>query len=538
MNRLQFIFLLLLVSFIADGQDRYFVFFKDKSNSPFSVADPSKFLSAKSIARRARLNIPITSEDIPVNPNYVAQVKQTGSKTFYTSKWWNGVLIQTDNATISIINNLSFVAKTEFVALGSKLIGGRIAKTDDVSQAAILEASEFQLAQLGIDYMHVDGYRGEGVDIAQFDSGWRGGINMVNSSNPFLPLFSDGRIKDVFNFVTNTTNIFNDDTHGTLVLSTMGASMPGKFTGGAFKANFYLYETEDKLTEYRVEEYNWTFAAERADSIGIDVINSSLGYNTFDDPSMDYKKADMNGRTTVISRAAKKAIDKGIVVVASAGNSGGTVWQTILAPADVDGILAVGAVTVDGAKSFFSSTGPSADGRIKPDVVALGSSTAVIAPDGSLGSSTGTSLAGPLIACLAAGLIQEFPNAKPSEIYKAIINSGSIYTNPTNQLGYGIPNYAKAKSYLKYGQLKDDISVFPNPVINSKLNILIKEPLGQAVSLSIYDLYAKRLLQTITSVDWNTNPIQIDLSSIPNGVYILEISEGGKNVISKIIKAD
>ncbi len=538
MNRLQFIFLLLLVSFIADGQDRYFVFFKDKTNSPFSITDPSKFLSAKSMARRARLNIPITSEDIPVNPNYVAQVKQTGAKTFYTSKWWNGVLVQTDNATITLINSLSFVAKTEFVALGSKLLGGRISKAGEVTQTSTTEASAFQLAQLGIDYMHTDGYKGEGVDIAQFDSGWRGGINTVTSANPFLPLFSEGRIKDVFNFVTNTTNIYNDDTHGTLVLSTMGASMPGKFTGGAFKANFYLYETEDKLTEYRVEEYNWTFAAERADSIGIDVINSSLGYNTFDDPAMDYQKADMNGRTTVISRAAKKAIDKGIVVVASAGNEGGKFWQTILAPADVDGILAVGAVTVDGTKSFFSSTGPSADGRIKPDVVALGSSTAVIAPDGSLGSSTGTSLAGPLITCLAAGLIQQFPTAKPIEIYKAIINSGSIYTNPTNQLGYGIPNYAKAKSYLKYGQLKDDISIFPNPVTNSKLNILIKEPLGQAVSISIYDLYAKRLLQTNTTINWNTNPIQIDLSSVPNGIYILEISEGGKNVISKIIKAD
>ena len=538
MNRFQILFLLLLVSFFADGQDRYFVFFKDKNNSLFSVTDPSKFLSVKSIARRARLNIPITTEDIPVNPNYVAQIKQTGAKTFYTSKWWNGVLVQTDNATISIINNLSFVAKTEFVALGSKLAGGRVSNTGDVSQTSTSEASEFQLAQLGIDYMHADGYKGEGIDIAQFDSGWKGGINAINATNPFLPLFSEGRIKDVFNFVTNTTSIYTDDMHGTVVLSAMGASMPGKFTGGAFKANFYLYETEDKLTEYRVEEYNWTFAAERADSIGVDVINSSLGYNQFDDPTMDYQKADMNGRTTVISRAAKKAIDKGIVVVASAGNSGGTAWQTILAPADVDGILAVGAVMVDGTKSFFSSTGPSADGRIKPDVVALGSSTAVIAPDGSLGSSTGTSLAAPLITCLAAGLIQEFPTAKPTEIYKAIINSGSIFANPTNQLGYGIPNYAKAKSYLKYGFLKDDISIFPNPVINSKLNILIKEPLGQVVSISIYDLYAKRLLQTSTTVDWNTNPIQMDLSSIPNGIYILEISEGRKNAISKIIKTD
>lgn len=538
MNRLQFIFLLLLVSFLANGQDRYFVFFKDKSNSPFSITNPSKFLSVKSIARRARLNISISLEDIPVNPNYVAQVKQTGAKTFYTSKWWNGVLVQTDNVTIALINSLSFVAKTEFVALGSKLLGGRISKGGDVTQTSTPEASEFQLAQLGINYMHADGYKGEGVDIAQFDSGWAGGINTINSANPFLPLFSDGRIKDVFNFVRNTTNIYNDDTHGTLVLSTMGASMPGKFTGGAFKANFYLYETEDKLTEYRVEEYNWTFAAERADSIGVDVINSSLGYNQFDDPTMDYQKTDMNGRTTVISRAAKKVIEKGIVVVASAGNEGGKSWQTILAPADVDGIIAVGAVTVDGTKSFFSSTGPSADGRIKPDVVSLGSSTAVIAPTGSVGSSSGTSLAAPLITCLAAGLIQEFPTAKPTEIYKAIINSGSIYTNPTNQLGYGIPNYAKAKSYLRYGQLKDDISIFPNPVTNSKLNILIKEPLGQTVSISVYDLYAKRLLQTSTTVDWNTNPIQIDLSSIPNGIYILEISEGGKNVISKIIKAD
>jgi serine protease AprX len=529
--------LLIGISLPASSQiNRYFVFFKDKNNSSYSISDPTKFLTQKSLDRRKKQNIIITEEDLPVNASYVAQIKALSVKTYFTSKWWNGVLVQTDNSMVASINALPFVLKTELVAPGIKLLGGRQSRISKGTQAAATsEATQFQLQQLVLDKMQEEGYHGEGVDVAQFDSGWQG----VNVASPFQHLFTEGRVKGVFNFVNNTTNIYTDDNHGTEVLSVMGAYSPGVFTGGIYKANFYLFETEEKATEYRIEEYNWAFAAERADSLGVDVINSSLGYNTFDDSSMDYKVSDLNGKTTVISITARKAVEKGMIVVCSAGNSGSDLsWRYITAPADVDGVLATGSINSAGERSSFSSFGPTADGRLKPDVVALGSGTSVVKPSGAVGSASGTSLASPLVACLAAGLVQAFPKASNQDIYKAIINSSNRLDKPDNTFGYGVPNFIIAKSYLKYGVLKDAISVFPNPVSNENLNILFKEPIGQSISVSIYDLTGKKLSDNTRSVSWDNNPIQYDLSMLPNGIYLLELKSAQSNLMVKVIKAN
>jgi serine protease AprX len=528
--RLQYLLLALCISAYAHAQDRYFVSFTDKANTTFSLSNPAAFLSAKSIARRTRLGIALTEEDLPVNATYVAQVKATGAKTFFTSKWWNGVLVQTDASTTTTIAALPFVKKVERVANGAKLLNGRIAKNEE-TEVTTAQSTDFQLAQLGIDQMQRENYLGQTIDIAQFDSGWKG----VDLTAPFAHLYTSGRLKEVKNFVRNSLDVYTDDTHGTSVLSIMAAYMPGSYTGGSYQANFYLYETEDKLEEYRVEEYNWAFAAERADSIGVDVINSSLGYNQFDDPSMDYSKANLDGKTSVISITAKKAISKGMVVVTSAGNEGAKMWQTITMPADVDGILAVGAITSDGFKSSFSSIGPTSDGRIKPEVVALGSGTATINGSGAQTTTNGTSFASPLVASLVAGLIQAFPDGSPQQIYQAILYSASQSNNPDNQLGYGIPNFNRAKSYLTYGKLEKDITVYPNPV-KTKLQVVIKEPLGQTVTLSVYDYFGRNLITYVGSIDWSANPIQVDVSSLPTGLYILEVTSGGVSEVMKIIK--
>jgi serine protease AprX len=509
------------------------IFFTDKSNSTFSISNPSQFLSQKSISRRNRLSITITNEDLPVNASYVQQVKSTGAKTYHTTKWWNGVLVEANTASLSLIGNLAFVKKIELVAPGTKLLGGRVRTVNEKTESS-LEATDFQLTQLGLDKMQTENYLGTGVDIAQFDSGWKG----VNTVAPFANLFTDARLKDQWNYVRNSSDVFTDDSHGTEVLSTMAATIPSVFSGGIPNANFYLYQTEDRFEEYRVEEYNWLFAAERADSIGIDVINSSLGYNQFDDPSMDYTKANLDGNTAVVSKAARKAMDKGIVVVTSAGNEGNKSWNIITAPADVEGILSVGAVSTEGLRSSFSSVGPTADGRTKPDVVALGSATSTISEFGNLKSNSGTSLSSPLVACLAAGLIQAFPNATPSEIYKAIIASGDRYLKPDNSYGYGIPSFTKAKSYLSYGYLEDEISIFPNPVTNSTVTILIKEPVGQLISATVYDYFGNKLLNNKSISDWKENPIKLDLSSIPNGLYVLEVASGKRIVTKKICKVN
>ncbi len=532
MMKLKTLLFFLMLAASAEAQDRFFIFFKDKANSSYSTSNPAAFLSAKSIARRNRLGIAITEEDLPVNASYVAQIKATGAKTFFTSKWWNGVLVQTDATTATAIQALPFVAKLERVAWGSKLVNGRRAKFEQ-TESTEEQTTDFQLNQLGINQMHSENFLGQNVDIAQFDSGWKG----INLTTPFAHLFSSGRIKETKNYVRNTADVFTDDTHGTTVLSIMAGLIPGSFTGGAYQANFYLYQTEDKFEEYRVEEYNWTFAAERADSIGVDVINSSLGYNQFDEPAMDYTKANLDGQTSVISRAAKKAINKGIVVVTAAGNEGGRTWQSITMPADVDGIIAVGAITASGLKSSFSSTGPTADGRIKPDVVAFGSATAVINSSGQPTTSNGTSVSSPLIASLVAGLIQEFPQATPQQIYKAIIYSASQYRKPDNQLGYGIPFYNIAKSYLLYGDLVESISIFPNPA-KSSLKVLLKDPAGQPISISLSDYFGRNLLNATTTIDWTTNPIQLDISTLPNGMYILEVKSGDVSKVMKVVKSD
>lgn len=528
MKRLIFL-VILCISAYTQAQDRYFVFFKDKANSSFSINQPSAFLSAKSIARRTALKIPITEEDLPVNSTYVAQVKATGAQTFFTSKWWNGVLVQTDAAKITAIEALPFVKKVDRVADGIKLNNGRKAKYEE-AESTTAQTTDFQLSQLGMDRMQSENFLGQNVDIAQFDSGWKG----VNLTSPFAHLYTSGRVKDVKNFVRNSSDVYTDDTHGTSVLSVMAGLIPNSYTGGSYQANYYLYETEDKLEEYRIEEYNWAFAAERADSIGVDVINSSLGYNQFDDPTMDYSKANLDGKTSVISITAKKVISKGIVVVSASGNEGGKAWQSITMPADVDGIIAVGAITTNGFKSSFSSTGPTADGRIKPEVVALGSATATINSSGAQSTTNGTSVASPLVTSLVAGLIQEFPTASPQQIYQAIIYSASQYSNPDNQLGYGIPNYARAKSYLAYGELTKDISIFPNPV-QSELRILLKEP-GQSMQVSVSDYFGRMLIQQTVTTGWSTNPIRVDVSSLPCGMYILEVSSGSVNEVMKVIK--
>lgn len=530
------IFVLVGWTTFAEAQvNRYFVFFKDKANSIYSTSNPAAFLSAKSIARRQKQGVTPTEEDLPVNATYVQQVKATGAKTYFTSKWWNGVLVQTDAATLSVINALPFVTKTELVAPGQRLLGGRVARKDGIMERTVVQATEsteLQLAQISLDKMQALGYRGESVDIAQFDSGWIG----VNTANPFQPLFANGQVKAMFNFVTNTSNIFTADDHGTEVLSVMAAVAPKTFTGGVYKANFFLYLTEDVSSEYRVEEYNWTFAAEKADSAGVDVINSSLGYNTFDLASMDYQYSQLNGAGAVISVAAKKAVEKGIIVVTSAGNEGARSWRYITAPADVDGLLAVGAITSVGSRSSFSSFGPTSDNRIKPDVVALGSGVFVITSVGSVGGASGTSLASPLIASLAAGLVQAHPKAKPSDIVTAILQSADQYSRPDNVKGYGIPSFQLADQILKIAEQEKLVEIYPTWVIDDYVLVTFREPMDN-VSIRMFDVQGKTFGVTAGSVDQQNLVVRLDASILNSGLYLVRVETPKGSYLVRLVKA-
>lgn len=520
------LFLLVACSSSWAQMQQYMVFFTDKAGTPHTIDQPATFLSDRSVQRRVRMGFTPKVDDLPVTPSYVTQVRATGAKAFFTTRWMNGVLIEATPAQVAGIEALPFVASTEFVSPNQQLLGGR--KMRPTSTGITTNATDDQLSMLSLDTMHMDGYRGEGVMIAVVDSGYPG----VDIHTPFQALRDDGRILMEQDFITNSTNIYQFDEHGTQILSIMAAESP-TFQGSAPKASYLLFVTEDVAGEYRIEEYNWLFAAEQADSAGADIIQSSVGYSTFDDPAMDYTTAMLDGETAVVSKAASHARDRGIVVVASAGNEGATPWQLIAPPADAEGILAVGAVTITGVKATFSSIGPTADGRTKPDVVALGAGVRVIGSDGQETNVSGTSAAAPLVTGLMAGLIQANPSVHMSTLLNAVRLSATLGAEPTNQLGYGIPNYRAVRNYLKLNG-GTPMAMFPNPVENTLW--LYPGFVGESMNLAIYDAQGKMMLNGPFTFTWSDTPFPIDVTGLGSGVYIMRINVGTYTFTIRFVK--
>lgn len=512
MNRVLALLLALFALPAMAQTHRYMVFFSDKVGTPHAIASPSTFLSVRAVERRAKAQATVNDADLPVVPSYVTQVRATGAKAFFTSRWMNGVLVEATGAQLTAIQALPFVASTEYVAPNQQLQGGRRGSKWISSTTAA--ATDVQLSMLSLDSMHVDGYEGAGVMVAVLDAGFPG----VTSASGFQKLRDENRILLTEDFIQNSSNIYQYDQHGTNVLSIMAAEGPG-FKGGAAKASYLLFVTEDATDEYRIEEYNWLFAAERADSAGADIIQSSVGYTTFDDTSMDYAPADLNGSTAVISRAAGWARDRGIIVVASAGNLGATPWQFISPPADVDGILSVGAITSSGTRAGFSSVGPSSTGSVKPDVVALGTGVSVIGSDGNLATVSGTSAAAPLVSSLVAGLLEAYPTMNPLVLASDIRATASHAQTPNNETGYGIPAYLAVKNYIERRYFA---TVFPNPVANT-LWISIG-PSVNPVNLSIFDSQGKEVFKAAApSISWSNRTGSLDVSELAAGLYIVHI---------------
>jgi len=533
-NKLLLVVLLTILAGPAIAQNRYVVFFKDKDASPYSVSSPSAFLSQRAINRRIQQGISVTEMDIPVNDSYVTLVENTGAEVYFQTRWLNGVLIQCDPSLVNTIRDLSCVDHVEFVAPGTKLQSGRKRSSARRKGTAAGEVTDGQLDMIGLDDMHLEGIKGEGVLIAIFDSGFQG----VNLSDPFAQVRNDGLIdlEVSHDFVYNTENVFQYDEHGTAVFSVIAAYQPGTFVGGAYEAQYQLYVTEDVNSEYRVEEYNWLFAAERADSAGVDIISSSLGYYSFDDGAMDYPKSALDGKTTVVTRAAQWAFERGIVVVCSAGNEGTNAWQTITAPADAAGVLAIGAVNDGLQRINLSSKGPSADGRIKPDVMALGQNTSVILPNGNVGAATGTSLAAPLITSLVAGLRQKYPMLHATVIIEAIRNSASQARHPDSLMGYGVPDFNSVSSYLE--QLdKNVFSVYPNPVVADSLIIRPFDPQGvSSCQVELINLQGQVLRESSVSFSASGSHYRVDMSACTAGLYFIRLWWNGKVFVYKIVK--
>ncbi|MBX2966658.1 MAG: S8 family peptidase [Cyclobacteriaceae bacterium] len=509
------------------------IFFTDKNGTPFSILSPENYLSQRAIDRRERQGIAITQNDLPVNPVYVQGVRDTGADVIYKTRWMNGVLISCDDTLLPSIEALSYVSSVEFVSPGSHPAAGNRSKFKNETLEAEEEATDTQLSMIGLDAMHDDGNKGEGISIAVLDGGFSG----VNVTAPFQHLFTDNQIHPAsFDFISGTENVFQYDDHGTRVLSIMGATIDGTFTGGAPKATFQLYVTEDIPTEYRIEEYNWLFAAERADSTGADIIHTSLGYNIFDINPMNYTTDQMDGETTVITRAAQSAFSKGMIVVASAGNEGGIAsWRIVTAPADGKDVLAVGNINSFGVRSPSSSIGPSADGRIKPDLVALGSGVSVVRANGSIFTGSGTSFAAPLVTSLVAGIWQSNPHLKNSELINVLRLTASQAATPDNLIGYGIPNYQAVQHYLEQPVQTEPVVVFPNPV-NGQLAIRPSSPDNGNLSFTLISSQGQLVTEREVSFTWLNNQYMADVSALASGMYILRIKTANRILTFRIVK--
>ncbi len=518
--------------------NRYMVFFKDKAGSPFDISRPEEFLSQRAINRRLSQGISITADDLPVNATYMKSVSDAGVTTFFTTKWMNGLLVQCDQALLSAMLSFDFVERAELVAPNARLSrGGRIKANEGVKAGMADGKTQAQLQLIGLDEMQAAGYRGQGIHIGIFDSGFQG----VNSSVPFRHIFNDGRIDQALSkdFVFNSGDVFQHDEHGTEVFSVIAAYEEGNFTGGSYAAEYQLYVTEDVASEYRVEEYNWLFAAERADSAGVDVVNSSLGYYDFDDASMNYPQSSMDGNTTVVSKAAQWLSDRGVVVVCSAGNEGAIAWQIITAPADAKDVLAIASVNADGQRAGTSSIGPSADGRIKPDVAAMGVSTSVVRSDGATGNSSGTSLASPLVTSLAAGVWQRYPHLSNKEVMDVIRNSASQASSPDSLIGFGIPNFKAVVNYLERPQQENPFEVYPNPFSADTILIRPSDPAQiTECKMEVVSSQGQVLYEAVINFSWLQRTYTANFSGMAEGFYILRLWWDGKPFIFKLFKAN
>lgn len=536
----------------------YVVYFTDKASSLYSIDNPAEFLSEAAIDRRMRQGIPIQDDDIPVNETYLIAIAYAGAQVAAVSKWFNlaSVWIQ-DPAVAQTISNFPFVsAVVPMAGSGSKT--NWKTKTFFDHEIIDFETTHRTIKSVTTDYydygsaanqvlmikgnhLHNQGFRGEGMVVAVLDAGFAN----VDIIPAFDNLRANNRILGTRDFVNPGNNVYQSfmHPHGTMVLSTMGAYLPGQMVGTAPEASYWLLRTEDANgppgnSEYLMEEYFWIAGAEFADSVGAWIINSSLGYTTFDNPAQNHTYEDLDGLTIPITLGADRAASKGILVVNSAGNSGGSSWQYVGAPADGLNVVSVGAVNASGNYAFFSSTGPTADGRIKPDIAAQGAGTAIVGSNGNVGSGSGTSFSSPVLAGMAACLWQTNPDIARHGIYEAIIQSGSQYLNPDYFLGYGIPDFELAQIKLTSSQKiigeSSAVRVYPNPA-SDFIVLQVNSHNSEICGFTISDITGRIRYYSDFSSEPKTQVTE-NISQLKNGLYLLRIYVDEKIETLRIIR--
>lgn len=525
--------LLLFCGLYTFAQQDAWVYFTDKPNAGTYLANPLTMLTQRALDRRSAQGIALDMKDVPINQPYVdAVAAATGITVMSKSKWFNCVHVRGSQADINALLGLPFVSAVDFAddaldaqprqaAHGSEQRSFRTSETwADYNYGT--SSSQIQLVKGHT--LHQAGHTGNGMVIAVLDAGFPG----VDTAPAFQQIQQQGQILGGYNYLNDSTDFYTGGSHGTLVLSTMAGYVEGQLVGTAPDASYYLFMTEDATSENPVEESYWVEAAEEADRLGADIINTSLGYMFYDNIAYSHSYQDMDGATTFISKGAGIAASRGMLVVVAAGNSGAQAEPHIQAPADAIGILTVGAVASNGQIAGFSSIGPSFDGRVKPDVVAQGVSDVVANPEGALQNSNGTSFAAPVISGLAACLWQAYPDMTAAGIIQLIRESAHLYATPNAQYGYGIPDFSSALALAQDPVENTGIRFFPNPVHD-----LLQVRLGPEMRAEIrfYNLMGQHLRS-----DTISGFATLDVSAFPTGIYLYEVVGPGVRATGKIAK--
>ena len=448
---ISFLAIALLATGASAQQDtlKYRISLKDKAATEYSLKKPEKYLSAKAIERRRKQNLPIDSTDLPVCRKYIDEIRKQGVKIVVTGKWDNFVTVSCNDTTlIDRIAALPFVLSTEKVWISPGAGKPSMATERDsvLNQPTIHPDSIYgraitQIQMSNGDKLHDAGFKGQGMTIAVIDAGFHNVDKITAMQNI--------RILGTKDFVNQQADIFAESSHGMSVLSCIGMNRPDIMTGTAPEASFWLLRSEDEYSEHLVEQDYWSAAVEFADSVGVDVINTSLGYYSFDDKSKNYKYRDLDGRHALMSRQASHIADKGMILVCSAGNSGAGSWKKITPPGDADNVLTVGAIDKRAVLATFSSVGNTADHRVKPDVVAVGVGSDVIRTDGNQGRANGTSFSSPIMCGMVTCLWQACPTLTAKEVIELVRRSGDRAGFPDNIYGYGVPDMWKAYNDYK-----------------------------------------------------------------------------------------
>ena len=535
---LVFSFLFFLV-INAYAQEDALVFFLDKENVDAALQNPISILTQKAIDRKLMHNTPIDARDVPVNETYITTLKGIpGITVFAKSKWMNCVYVRGNLQDLDALEALDFVTHLEYADKSLNLVPIPGSSTKDKlsfenkANSIVYDygAATNQVEMIAANYLHQQDFTGEGIDIAVLDSGFPG----VLTNPAFDSILDQGRLLGTYNFISREESVNTSSSHGSKTFSDIGGYLQNQFVGTAPGASFYLYVTEDVTQENPVEEAWWVEALERADSLGVRIVNTSLGYQDYDNPAYTHSYQDLDGFTTIAARGANHAFDKGMLLLTSAGNDGQS-FGFVATPADAPGCLSIGAVDQDGVYAGFSSYGPNASGLRKPDVMAQGVSAAVVDQNGAVDFNSGTSFSSPIMAGAIASLWQSRPEVTNAQIMQIVRASAHLFENPTDLMGYGIPNFETAYNALQILGAQADFleiqfAMYPNPAQDV---VSFSLPLGiEKATVLIFTSIGQRVLSSEISTYQNT----IDISDINSGTYIVSVESGGTKNSFKLIK--